>query len=167
MVILVGLPGSGKSYLAERLARKVSVAVLESDRVRKSLIERPVYSEAEHSRVFSAIYAAAREFAASGRNVIIDATNLNRKWRAPLRRIAGETGARFLTVYMATPRLTARDRLEARTGRSGELSDADWSVYQMLEKRMETPGRPDYVVTPESNLSAIIDSIAETINKTE
>ncbi|ADJ26101.1 conserved hypothetical protein [Dehalogenimonas lykanthroporepellens BL-DC-9] len=165
LVALVGLPGSGKSYLAAKLGQKTPLAVLESDRIRKSIIANPVYSEAEHTRVFNAIYTAAEEYLKSGRDVLIDATNLNRKWRAPLRRIARNTGVRFIIIYLATPRQTARERLAGRSRQADAISDADWEVYQMLEKRMEVPGSPNYIIHPDTDLSTAVEKIAGDINK--
>ncbi|PKH45117.1 kinase, partial [Dehalococcoides mccartyi] len=56
LLILVGLPGTGKSTFAGRFAKQIPVVILESDALRKTLINQPVYSDSEHTRVFKAIH---------------------------------------------------------------------------------------------------------------
>ncbi|TFG45299.1 MAG: ATP-binding protein, partial [Dehalococcoidia bacterium] len=144
LVILVGLPGSGKSYFAARFINQIPATILESDFIRKTLLKKPTYSRHEHARVFRAIYAVAKELLDAKFNVIIDATNLNEKYRRPLHRIAEEIGANAVTVYLKTPRDVARERLIDRKLRGASISDADWSVYEMLEADFEPVREPFY-----------------------
>ena len=45
LVILTGLPGSGKSHIASEICRRYPLARLESDALRKALFKRPTYSQ--------------------------------------------------------------------------------------------------------------------------
>lgn len=155
-VILVGLPGSGKSYFAEELASRIPLIVLSSDFTRKLLIKKPVYTQREHDRVFSVLYYLAREYLSQGYSVVFDATNLNKKYRRPLGAIAQETGAVAVNVFLNTPRNTARKRLKNRL--SG-YSDADWEVYQMLESEFEPLSGHYYDIKPDMDIGPIIDRI--------
>src|SRR5271169_7075141 len=76
LVVLVGLPGSGKSYFAGKLTENVSAVVLESDFLRKNLVRRPVYSQFESFRLFRAIHELIKDLLAKKYNVVLDATNL-------------------------------------------------------------------------------------------
>ncbi|MDV2989261.1 MAG: ATP-binding protein [Dehalogenimonas sp.] len=160
LFVMVGLPGSGKSYFVDRLIRKIPATVLQSDFIRKTLLKKPTYTQREHTRVFRAIHTAARELLDSNNNVLIDATNLNRKYRRPLYQMAAETRARIIIIYLDTPREIARERIMDRRAQGECISDADWEVYQMLEEDFEPPVEPDYTVTPVTDLPELITKIA-------
>ena len=57
LVVLSGLPGTGKSHFARQLAQRLPLVVVGSDRTRKALIPAPEYTKEEHLRVFSACRA--------------------------------------------------------------------------------------------------------------
>ena len=84
LVVLCGLPGTGKSHFARELATRAPFVWLSSDRTRKLLVARPIYSRREHRRVFAAMHVLTRGYLRDGHSVVFDATNLNEGVRAPL-----------------------------------------------------------------------------------
>jgi predicted kinase len=62
LIVMAGLPGTGKSTLAARLAERLGGAVLSKDAVRAALFPAPVldYSSAQDEIAMSAVYAAAK-----------------------------------------------------------------------------------------------------------
>ena len=52
VIIVCGLPGSGKSYFAERLAKKIDADYVNSDRLRKELFPSRTYSDREKATVY-------------------------------------------------------------------------------------------------------------------
>lgn len=80
MVLLVGLPGAGKSTLARALARRFAgLRVLDKDLVRQSLFEPCDYEPGESEVVFSAMLAAADHHLARGRTVVFDGMTFARR----------------------------------------------------------------------------------------
>lgn len=78
--MMVGLPGSGKSYFTKYLAETEQTEIVSSDEIRKELFgdENDQEHNAEvFNEVHNRIYTALRE----NRNVCYDATNLSRKRR--------------------------------------------------------------------------------------
>ena len=75
-MLLSGLPGDGKSYLARRLAEACGAEIVESDAVRLRLTGEPRFTPAEHRRVFDVCHALVERLLGEGRVVIMDATNL-------------------------------------------------------------------------------------------
>jgi adenylylsulfate kinase len=61
LIAMAGLPGTGKSTLAARLAEHLGAVILNKDTVRAALFPPPVldYSEAENDLAMTAVYAAA------------------------------------------------------------------------------------------------------------
>ena len=79
LILMVGIPGSGKStYTKTKIERRVRI--LSSDAIRKELFDDE--NDQEHNDiVFETLYNRAREHLEAGRDVLIDATNNNKKNR--------------------------------------------------------------------------------------
>ena len=140
LVVLGGLPGSGKSAVAHELQRRVPVALLQSDRLRKLLAPDPAYTPEENARLFGAIHVALERLLAAGIPTVLDATTLSQREREPLAQIAARTRARLILVWVEAPEPEVRRRLAARAaGVRGayDESDAGEDVYQQMRARVE------------------------------
>ncbi|HTS31644.1 MAG TPA: AAA family ATPase [Bryobacteraceae bacterium] len=106
IVVLVGLPGSGKSTY---LARKNAVG-LSSDAIRLWLADDAT-DQAIHDRVFQTLRYLLRQRLALGRPVTyIDATNLTPEERAPYVGIGRSYGCDVEAVFFAVPLEVCRER---------------------------------------------------------
>ena len=92
LLVLAGLPGSGKSYVARRVVERAPFLVVETDRLRKALTGRPRYTRGENRRLFAACHLLVEQFLGCGFPVLFDATNLTHRSRQPLYRIAESLG---------------------------------------------------------------------------
>lgn len=166
LIALSGLPGSGKSTVADALRRRVPLVVLQSDRIRKLLVPVPQYSAEENARVFAAIHGAAERLLRNGISVLVDATHLQERSRTPLVDIAARTGAWFALVWVAAPDETIRHRLAARVAgsRAGyDVSDAGIEVYEMMRARVE-PIRGDHIViSTERDITPAVEALARMV----
>jgi predicted kinase len=140
LILLSGLPGTGKSHLAEALASRYGLLVLRSDEVRKALYPTPRYSRAENGRVYLTCYALVESLLADGHGLVFDATNLLRRGRRRAEKAARTQGARFMTIVTTSPPEVVAERLRRRAaGQSAAYSsDADWQVHERLAGTMET-----------------------------
>ena len=173
LVVLCGLPGTGKSHFAAALARRVPAMVLGSDRLRKILIPQPRYTRGEHARVFAAAHCLLEQLLVEGYRVIFDATNLTERARQPLYAIADRTGAPLLLVGFDAPEPLIRQRLERRAAQRGEppaaggdasvatdWSDADWRIYCRLRPGREPLQRPHVSVDSSQDIMPALEEIA-------
>jgi predicted kinase len=110
VVVLVGLPGSGKStYLQQSGATGLS-----SDAIRRWLADDET-DQTIHDRVFQTLRYLLRHRLALRRPVTwIDATNLTRPERAPYLGIGKSYGCEVEAVYFDTPLELCRARNAAR-----------------------------------------------------
>ena len=114
LVAMCGLPGTGKSYFAAKLTEQVPFLILETDRLRKVLIEHPKYTPGEHRRVFRSCYQLIQYYLINGYSVLFDATNLNEEFRTYLYDLAEATTAPLAGIHATPPTRPARRRLHHR-----------------------------------------------------
>ena len=90
---ITGLPGSGKSTIAEGIRRLYpDFIVLRMDELRKVVTPEPTYSEPERDMVYRCLVYAAWTLVRNGHSVIIDATGNMRKWRSLARQLIKDYG---------------------------------------------------------------------------
>ena len=158
LVILCGLPGTGKSHFARELARRAPFVWLNSDRTRKLLVDRPSYSRREHRRVFSAMHVLTRGYLRDGYSVVFDATNLNENVRRPLYSSADAVGVEPLIIRFTAPAELVRRRLTDRADGVGEASqsDATWDVYSRMAVADQPVPRPHLLVAGPEDVESVI-----------
>lgn len=161
LIVLSGLPGTGKSYFARALTRRVPFLVLASDRLRKALVSQPKYTPSEHSRVFAVCHRLIEEYLADGHRVLFDATNLTESFRQPLYHIADRLGVPLVTVRFTAPLEVVRRRLEARAARrhADDYSDADLLVYCRLLPGEEPITREHLTVHSAEEVPRVLEEV--------
>lgn len=147
IVVLVGLSGSGKSFLASIMHEDFGFEWLRSDRIRKEMaglsVEEKVkagygehiYSPEWTRRVYEELLKRAEELDKSGKNVVLDATFLEEWQRALVKEKF--PGAVFLLAWAEEAEIVRR--LKERK----DISDADLEIY-IKQKSRFTP--PDYAL---------------------
>jgi DegV family protein with EDD domain len=161
LLVLSGLPASGKSHLAREIARRHPFAVLESDALRKALVKRPRYSHHENARLFAACHALLEDLLSKGIPCLFDATNLKEVHRRPLYEIAGRTGARLLIVEVRAGEDVIGRRLDARlrTENSEDRSEATRDVYESMRREAEPIERHHLVVDASAEIGPAIEEV--------
>lgn len=101
-IMLVGLPGSGKSFKAQELSQEHNATIFSSDALREELFG-DVNHQADNTTLFNELHKRIKDYLKEGNNAIYDATNINYKKRmaflAELKNIPCEK----ICVLMATP----------------------------------------------------------------
>lgn len=80
LIVMVGIPGSGKSTIAEKIARKENAVIISSDKLREEIFG-DVWEMRKNRELFAEMYKRAFQYLSDGKNVILDATNTNRRQR--------------------------------------------------------------------------------------
>jgi len=111
VVIVFGLPGSGKSYFAERLAKKLNADYVNSDRLRKEMIAVRTYSEQEKAVVYNVMLEKMKETIKQKKSIVLDATFHNIKTRKLITKAAKEKDRICFIEITADENLT-RQRLK-------------------------------------------------------
>ena len=114
LVMVSGLPGTGKSHFCRRLLERLDAVWVESDSLRKALFSHPAYTADESARLFPLVHRLIDGLLAGGIPVVYDATNLLEHHREYLYNIARRRGARLSPVRVEAPAETVRQRLQQR-----------------------------------------------------
>lgn len=133
LIVVCGLPGSGKSYFASHLAQRLGAAYLSSDALRGELIREPRYSRAEKERVYKALMAKASDNLRAGKTVVLDATFHAAARRQKVTQFAAESGhaPHWIEVFAAEP------ILRARLAKERSDSDADYAVHEKIKQEFD------------------------------
>jgi aminoglycoside phosphotransferase family enzyme/predicted kinase len=141
LVLVGGLPGTGKSTLARGLAATAGFEVIRSDVVRKEIAPgvppEELYAPAWIERTYAECLRRAEELLFAGKRVIVDAMFREQSQRKAFLALANRMGVPGFLIVCETPAELIRERLAARTG---DASDADWAVYEKAVEQWEPAG---------------------------
>ena len=141
LIVVCGLPASGKSTVAAALAERSGFAVFNSDVIRKRLAGKAPATRAGagwragiYTPEFSAAtYAALLDEAAGelehGNGVIIDATFKEDAERAAMRDLARRMAVPIVFAQCVVSAAQAKARMAARALEPDAVSDATWEIY--------------------------------------
>ena len=149
VVLLCGLPATGKTTIARALAAPLGAEVLRSDVVRKQMsgmdaterwqggmFDGP-YSPAMTDRVYARLSETMADRLDAGRSVIVDATLRSRAYRETLIESIGSTP--WLVVHLSRTDDEVHANLAARRTTSDYVSDADEAYYAAAKRTFQPP----------------------------
>lgn len=150
LVLLYGLPGSGKSHFARNISEELECAVIHSDRIRGELFEEPMFDQQEDAIVKHLMEYMTEEFLNAGVSVVFDTNALRRSQRLQLREMARKKHTKTVLIWFqidadaALARLRSRDR---RTADDKFAQDYDQEEFRRYAAKMQHPtAAEDYVV---------------------
>jgi adenylylsulfate kinase len=177
-VWLTGLPGSGKSTIANLLLKKLKMKniraqLISIDMLRRWVTPKPSYSEEERDMVYAALVFTARLLTENDVNVVIDATGNRKRYRDQAR----EHIPKFVEVYLRCP-------LALCVQRETRRRDTHLAPKQIYEKGLagksktvpgvnvpyEEPLNPEIIIstdkqTPEKSAQKILDALTKFYEK--
>jgi predicted kinase len=157
LILLSGLPGTGKTTFARALTGVLDFEHVESDAIRRSLAPQPTYSHFESGAVFAKAEAQAKAALQAGRHALIDATNLTVRDRWRFAQLSNELRARMVAVRLVAPDAVVRERLAGP--REGH-SQANVKVYRKMLGRAEAFAVPVVVVDTRFSLGPALQLVA-------
>ena len=167
LIIVSGLPGTGKSFFSQKLAERTPFIILETDALRKMLFPSPRYTAGESYRLFRACHLLIEGLLRQGIRVIFDATNLVERYRERLYHVADQLGAKLAIVQVEAPPELVRQRLQERalSTQPDVRSEADWSVYEKMRPTVQRIRRNHFVVDTSEDITPLINKIVRELRQ--
>lgn len=163
--IMLGFPGSGKSYVSEWLAFYMGATHLRADDMRLAMFGE---EQLEHHKnwkyqrqVHGAMHYASEQVLKSGYSVIYDANHNSLKSRQPIARLARETDALPILVWVKAPIELAKQRVLDREAAGGhKVFEIDF--VERMANNLEEPTSNELVIeldgtAPETDQKAAFD----------
>lgn len=134
LIMVCGLPGTGKTTVAKKIADSTKSFVFNTDVLRKELFDDPDYSKREKELVYNLLFEMAGKFLMTAKNVVLDGTFYKKELRERGEELAEKMKSDFHVVEVVCEEKTVKERLVKR---KGGVSDADYGVYLKLKKQFE------------------------------
>ena len=143
LILVGGLPGSGKSTVSDIVGRTLAAVVLSSDQVREEMVRVPNatdggygvgrYSPENIDVVYSEILCRAVALLSMGETVVLDASWTHATHRAAAARTAGHTSSRLASVECILADDLAAQRIRKRRGSLSEATPAIASAIRQAK----------------------------------
>jgi hypothetical protein len=174
LVLIGGLPGTGKTTLAGRLADRLGAVVISSDRVRKELAgidpgssaaadyRHGIYTEEWTERTYRELLDRAGRLLARRETVVLDASWSRVAPRRAAHRLAVDACVPLVELRCTAAAATVADRLRRRAAAGSDASDADRVIAAALAADAESWSGSHTIVTDDVPDQVIEDAIAIT-----
>lgn len=164
LVVLSGLPFSGKSTLAKQLSEMLGLPILNYDSDVYAKHKHEVPEGASAAQEFELIEAIARKYLTKklsvGNSLIYDDLGLQREDRYYIRQVAETCGAKYVLVFLDTPIEVIEKRRKANRGTNGR-EDIDTAKLQLDISLLEKPQADEsaIIVYPGTPVERIVTAI--------
>lgn len=157
MIIVSGLPGSGKSFFASLLAQKIGARYLNSDRVRREIDARGEYAFEDKLIVYEEMARRASDAIRQGNTVVVDATFYLEEMRNLFVTLAKLLHEKVCFIEIVAP----EDLIKERLSQPRLDSEADYSVYKLVRSQYERI-KDDHLLLASGN-----DNVEDMLSKAE
>jgi predicted kinase len=158
LILIAGLPGSGKTSLATAFAKRYGASHFNSDQIRRELGLWGSYRDEDKAAVYNELLARTRRALASGETVVVDSTFYRASLRNPFELVAAQLGQKPLWVLATAP----DEVLRQRVAKPRADSEANEAVLEKIKAEFE-PLEPPFLTIDTSSGSA--EELAEAIDK--
>lgn len=162
IIIVFGLPGSGKSYFASKLAERINARYVNSDVIRRELFDMRKYSREEKMNVYNVMFREMKKAILQNKSIVLDATFYKRSIRNKFIEAVNKIGKRIIFIEIRAELKIITERLS----RKRENSEADYSVYLQIKEVFE-PMEEEHLIlqSTQENIDKMLNRAINHMNK--
>ncbi len=162
IIIVFGLPGSGKSYFATKLAKKLQARYINSDVVRNKLFVVKEYSQEEKMKVYNEMIRKMKTAFQHKKSIVLDATFYKKSIRNKFSKAVKEFGQSIIFIEVWADQKIIIERMS----RKRPYSDADYSVHLYIKEVFEPMKREHLILqSTQENIDIMLDMALKYIQK--
>lgn len=168
LIAMSGLPGSGKSSVAEGLARHLNAPIFSVDPVEAAMWTSGLHKEDTGIAAYKVVWALAAENLQLGMSAIIDAVNPVQAARDMWRQLASEHNVPLLFIEVeCSDEAIHQNRIESRVRGITGMSEVSWGRVQARKREYETWSEERLLLdsaylSPETLVDRVIEHITRT-----
>jgi len=154
IIIVFGLPGSGKSYFATKLATELKAKYLSSDVVRKEVFTVRKYTDEEKMKVYDVMLKVMKNAIQQNENLVLDATFYTNSIRNKFNEVAEEFKTKIIFIEVRADQKIIKERL----GISREHSEADYPIHLQIKEIFEAMESDHLIIeSTQDNIKEMLD----------
>ncbi|WP_186754975.1 AAA family ATPase [Echinicola salinicaeni] len=153
LIMVMGLPGTGKSYLAAKIARALGAVHLKTDVIRKDLGLSNQYSKKDKMKVYKEMERRAKLILGKGDFLVLDATFYLMETRKPFFNLAAKQHVSLVKLLVEADESVVSKRMAM----TREDSEADFDVYLKIKEVFDPVLHPYLsLISHRSNINEIL-----------
>lgn len=149
VIMVVGMPGAGKSFFAKQFAETFGAPLVSYDRLRYELFTNPQFTSVEQEIIDRVAFYQLEELLKTGRTILYEGGCNSRTTRVKIEGLARKARFNTLTIWVQTDPATCQSRATKRnSNRADDKYSPSLSVEQFkkLSSQLSAPSREDMVV---------------------
>jgi hypothetical protein len=174
LILVGGMPGTGKTTLAGRLADRLGAVHLSSDRIRKELAgidpgrsaaidyRHGIYTAEWTDRTYRELLHRAGRLLERGETVVLDASWSRESPRRAAHRLAADAHVPLVELRCAAAAATVAARLRGRAAAGSSVSDADQVIADALAADADSWPEAHTIATDDVPEHVVRDALAVT-----
>ncbi|KPK88152.1 MAG: hypothetical protein AMS27_00465 [Bacteroides sp. SM23_62_1] len=149
LIVILGLPATGKSYLARELIKSLSnpPIYLNTDQIRRALFDfshhqylpfgNKLYTQEKRDLVYNALYMVVEILLGQKLSLLVDGTFYSQAKRQPLIQICQKLNQKYYIIKTTCSEDLVKQRIQERKSQNNNASDADFNIYLEIKERFE------------------------------
>jgi predicted kinase len=133
LIIVCGLPGTGKTTFAETLSKRIHAIHLNTDRIRHAIGRQGQYSIALKATIYESLLLRSKEALFNKTNVILDGTFYKKRFRRAFIRLSNQLHIPIHWIEIVASEQSIRERVSKKR----PYTEADYQVYLKVKNEFD------------------------------
>ena len=150
IVVVSGLPGTGKTTVARGLGSELNAPVLTTDEIRKAGSKYPEYTRRKKQGIYEKMFRTANDLLSEKEIIILDGTFFKIELRERAFQLGIDHDMCVFILETLCDEDVVKDRIEKRFQADEDASEADFKVYKIIQSQFEPIQKPHFRLRTEN-----------------